>query len=47
MFSQNSIAYEDDGYVKVKLRVVLQVLTDLDHVLKQDAGLELNVSRGV
>jgi hypothetical protein len=45
MFSQNSIAYEDDGYMKVKLRVVLQVLVDFDHVLKQDADLELNVSK--
>jgi hypothetical protein len=40
-----AIAYADDGYIKDKLRVALQVLSELKHVLKQDAGLELNVSK--
>ena len=35
----------DDGYIKGKLSVVLQVLAELKHVLKQDAGLELIVSK--
>ncbi len=39
------IVYADDGYIKAKLSVVLQVLAKLKHVLKQDAGLELNVSK--
>jgi hypothetical protein len=34
----------DDGYIKAKLSVALQVLAELKHVLKEDAGLELNVS---
>jgi hypothetical protein len=37
-----AIAYADDGYSKAKLRVVL---AELRHVLKQDAGLELNVTK--
>jgi hypothetical protein len=40
-----AIAYADDGYIKAKLSVALQVLAELKHVLKQDAGLELNVSK--
>jgi hypothetical protein len=39
------IAYTDDGYIKAKLNVALQVLTDLKHVFKEDAGLDLNVSK--
>ncbi len=39
------IVYADDGYIKAKLSVVLPVLAKLKHVLKQDAGLELNVSK--
>jgi hypothetical protein len=35
----------DDGYIKTILSVVLQVLTELKHVLKQDDGLELNFSK--
>ena len=40
-----AIAYADDGYIKAKLSVALQVLAELKHVLKQDAGLGLNVSQ--
>jgi hypothetical protein len=40
-----SIAYAHDGYTKAKLSVALQVLAELKYVLKQDAGLELNVSK--
>ncbi len=39
------VAYTDDGYIKGKLSVVLQVLAELKSVLKEDAGLELNVSK--
>ena len=35
----------DDGYIKGKLSVVLQVLAELKRVLKEDAGLELNISK--
>ena len=38
-----AIAYADDGYIKAKLSVALQVLAELKSVLKEDAGLELNV----
>ena len=40
-----AIAFADDGYIKAKLSVALQVLAELKHVLKPDAGLELNVSK--
>ena len=40
-----AIAYADDGYIKGKLSVALQVLAELKRVLKEDAGLELNVSK--
>lgn len=39
------IPYADDGYITAKMSVSLQVLTDLKNVLKEDAGLDLNVSR--
>ena len=39
------LAYADDGYMKTKLSVALQVLAELKHVLKEDAGLDLNVSK--
>ena len=39
-----SVAYADDGYIKGKLSVALQVLTELKRVLKEDVGLELNIS---
>ena len=35
----------DDGYIKVKLSLALQVLADLKTVFKEDAGLELNVAK--
>jgi hypothetical protein len=40
-----AITHADDGYIKVKLSVTLQILTELKHVLKKDAVLELNVSK--
>ena len=40
-----ALAYADDGYIKAKLSVALQVLAELKHVLKEDAGLDLNVSK--
>ena len=40
-----AIAYADDGYIKAKLSVALQVLAELKHIFKEDAGLELNVSK--
>ena len=40
-----AIAYADDGYIKAKLSVVLQVFAELKAVFKEDAGLELNVSK--
>ena len=40
-----AVAYADDGYIKAKLSVALQVLAELKRVLFQDAGLELNVSK--
>ena len=40
-----AIAYADDGYIKAKLSVALQVLAELKHVFKEDADLELNVSK--
>jgi len=40
-----ALAYADDGYIKSKMSVALQVLADLKHVLKEDSGLDLNVSK--
>ena len=40
-----AVAYADDGYIKGKLSVALQVLAELKRVLKEDAGLELNISK--
>jgi hypothetical protein len=40
-----AIAYGDDGYIKRKLSVALQVLAELKRVLKEDAGLQLDVSK--
>jgi hypothetical protein len=40
-----TVVYTDDGYIKSKLSVALQVLTELKSVFKTDAGLELNVSK--
>ncbi len=40
-----TVSYADDGYIKGKLSVVLQVLPELKRVLKEDSGLELNMSK--
>jgi hypothetical protein len=39
------VAYADDGYIKAKLSVALEVLSDVKHVLKEDAGLDLNFDK--
>jgi hypothetical protein len=39
------ITYSDDGYIKTKLSVVLQVLVELKVVFKEDTDLKLNVSK--
>ena len=39
------LAHVDDDHIKSRLSVALQVLTEIKHVLKEDAGLELNVSK--
>jgi hypothetical protein len=39
------LAFADDGYIKAKMSVALQVLADLQHALHEDAGLDLNVSK--
>ena len=40
-----AVAYADDGYIKAKLSVALQVLAELKRILTEDAGLELNVAK--
>jgi hypothetical protein len=40
-----AVAYADEGYIKGKLSVALRILAELKRVLKEDAGLELNVSK--
>ena len=40
-----ALAYADDGYIKAKLSVALEVLSDVKHVLKEDAGLDLNLDK--
>ena len=40
-----AVAYADDSYIKAKLSVALEVLSDIKHVLKEDAGLALNDDR--
>jgi hypothetical protein len=32
------LTYADDGYIKARMSVALQVLADLKHVFKEDAG---------
>ncbi len=39
------ISYSDDGYIKTKLSVVIQVLTEFKSVFKEDSSLELNVTK--
>jgi hypothetical protein len=38
-----TLTYDDDGYIKGKMIMEIQVLTDPKHVLKEDDGLDLNV----
>ena len=40
-----TVTYADDGFIKGKMSVALQVFVDLKRVLKEDAGLELNISK--
>jgi hypothetical protein len=40
-----TITYDDDGYIKAKLSITLQVLEELKSVFKSDSGLDLNVSK--
>ncbi len=40
-----AVTYVDDGYIKGKLSEDLQVLTEFKRVLKEDSGLELNISK--
>jgi hypothetical protein len=40
-----TVTYVDDDYIKGKLSETLQVLVELKRVLKEDAGLELNISK--
>ncbi len=42
-----TVAYVDDGYIKAKLSVSLQVLSEIKTVFKEDTVLELNVSKTV
>ena len=39
------IVYPDDGYIKSKLSVDLQVLTEVKAVFKEDGGLEINCGK--
>ncbi len=39
------ISYVDDGYIKGRLSVTLQVLAEINRLLKEDTELELNVSK--
>ena len=36
------VVYTDDGYIKAKLSVVLQVLSEVKHILQEDAGRRYN-----
>jgi hypothetical protein len=40
-----AVAYADDSYIKANLSVALEVLSDIKHVLKEDAGLALNFDK--
>jgi hypothetical protein len=37
-----AVAYADNGYIKAKLSVAFEVLSDIKHVLREDTGLDLN-----
>ncbi len=41
------VTYADDGYIKGNLSEGLQVLVDFKCVFKEDAGLEVNISKTV
>ena len=38
-------AYADDGYIKGKMSIALEVLDDLKCVLKEDGGVEVKVCK--
>ena len=38
-----AVAYADDGYIKAKLSVALEVLSDIKQILKEDVGLTLKM----
>ncbi len=40
-----TIEYVDDGYIKSKLSIALQVLVEIKSVFKEDTDLDLNVSK--
>jgi helix-turn-helix protein len=40
-----AVAYADDGCIKVKLSVTLEVLSDVKYVIKEDAVLDLNFDK--
>jgi hypothetical protein len=40
-----AVAYANDGYIKAKLSVALELLLDIKHVLKEDAVLDLNFDK--
>lgn len=40
-----AVAYGDDGYIKAKLSVALEALSDLKDPLRKDAGLDLNCAK--
>ena len=40
-----TVSDSDDGYIKTKLSVVIQVLAELKRILKEDTGLEVNVDK--
>jgi hypothetical protein len=40
-----TVPYVNDGYTKGQMSVTLQVLEELKSVLKEDGGLDLNVSK--
>ena len=40
-----AVACADDGYIKAKMSVALQVLAELKLVVTEDAGLQLNVAK--
>jgi hypothetical protein len=40
-----AVAYADDGCIKAKLSIALEVLSDIQHALKENAGLALNFDK--